>query len=395
MIKKSVPVDELRLGMYVVELDRPWLGSGFAFQGFPLTETEQIDSLKRCCKIVFVDPERERWAPQARPSAETGACIYDEAVRLEDELPAAKEIYKSCEEALEQLQLRLRTDGEIEAEMLTSAVSSLTHSIQRNPDAILLLNSLKRRESYELARALDTSILMITFGRHLQFPTEKLELLGLAGMLLDVGMANLQDDIAAAAADGSTDPAAEFLKAHVGHSVDLIRSSSCLPSGIDEIVALHHERQDGTGYPRGLKAPEISIDGAVAAIVDAFSELTTPRPACEQLSASTALTRMHKHRGAWFHEALLEQFIQCIGVYAVGSVVELNTREVGIVIAQNLTRRLQPRVMVVLDEKHHPIHPQKILDLLKAPKTAGDEPYRIRRTLPKHALAIELEDFFL
>ena len=143
MIKKSVPVDELRLGMYVVELDRPWLGSGFAFQGFPITGAEQIESLKRCCKIVFVDPERDQWAPEAArtPGGVQARRGSDEAVSVEDELPAAREIFQSCEEALQQLQLRLRTDGEIDAEMLTTALSSLTHSIQRNPDAILLLNS--------------------------------------------------------------------------------------------------------------------------------------------------------------------------------------------------------------------------------------------------------------
>jgi hypothetical protein len=104
---------------------------------------------------------------------------------------------------------------------------------------------------------------------------------------------------------------------------------------------------------------------------------------------------MHKLRTTLFHEALVEQFIQCIGIYPVGSAVELNTGEIGIVIAQNLVRRLQPRVMVILDKDSQAIQPQFILDLVKEPKTAGNEPYRIRRTLPKDKLPIDPSEFFL
>jgi hypothetical protein len=104
---------------------------------------------------------------------------------------------------------------------------------------------------------------------------------------------------------------------------------------------------------------------------------------------------MHKLRTTLFHDALVEQFIQCIGIYPVGSAVELNTGEIGIVIAQNLVRRLQPRVMVILDKNLQAIQPQFILDLVKEPKTAADEPYRIRRTLPKDKLPIDPSEFFL
>ncbi|MGZ8204191.1 MAG: hypothetical protein ACXWUB_13160, partial [Burkholderiales bacterium] len=130
-------------------------------------------------------------------------------------------------------------------------------------------------------------------------------------------------------------------------------------------------------------------------LVDSFSALTSSRPYAEQASPSNALSLMHKLRGKLFHEALVEQFIQCIGIYPVGSAVELNTGEVAIVIAQNLVRRLQPRVMVILDSDWNEIHPQKILDLVKEPRASMDEPYRIRRTLPKDKLPIDPAEFFL
>jgi HD-GYP domain-containing protein (c-di-GMP phosphodiesterase class II) len=288
----------------------------------------------------------------------------------------------------------LRSHGEIDSHKLTGAVSSMTDSIQRNPDAMMLLNTLRQKGSYELGRAMDTSILMVTFGRFLQFPKERLEVLGLAGMLLDVGKTKLPDAVLKKKDMLSPDEY-ELVKAHVVHSVELVRGAEALPKGVEEIIALHHERMDGSGYPRGLKGDEISIDGAVAALVDSFSALTSARAYAEQASPSNALSLMHKLRGKLFHEALVEQFIQCIGIYPVGSAVELNTGEVGIVIAQNLVRRLQPRVMVILDRDWKPIHPQLILDLVKEPKATVDEPYRIRRTLPKDKLPIDPSEFFL
>ena len=398
MIKKEVVVDQLRVGMYVVDLDRPWLGTPFDFQGFPLSSEEQIESLKSYCKVVFVDPEREQWTPPERRAADSasvrGSVVYTEVTPIEKEVVVAKEIYSSCEEAIRHSLNNLRIEGEIDTEKLTGAVTSMTESIQRNPDAMMLLNTLRQKGSYELGRAMDTSILMITFGRFLQFPKDRLEVLGLAGMLLDVGKTKLPDSVLKKK-DLLSPEEYELVKAHVMHSVDLVRAAEGLPKGVDEIVIVHHERQDGSGYPNGLRGADISIDGAVAALVDSFSALTSSRPYAEQASPSNALSLLHKLRGKLFHDALVEQFIQCIGIYPVGAAVELNTGEVAIVIAQNLVRRLQPRVMVILDRDWKPMYPQKILDLVKNPRASGDEPYRIRRTLPKDKLPIDPNEFFL
>ena len=397
MNKKQIRVEDLRIGMYVVELDRSWIGTPFDFQGFPLTTDDQIKSIMVYCKSVYVDPEREVWAPGGRAlSMEPvrGSVVYQELTPVETEVIAARAIYKTCEEAIQQSLDNLRFEGEIDSLKLTGAVTSMTESIQRNPDAMMLLNTLREKGSYELGRAMDTSILMITFGRFLQFPKDRLEVLGLAGMLLDVGKTKLPDSILKKQ-DMLSPAEYDDVKCHVSHSVDLVRSAIDLPKGVDEVILEHHERQDGSGYPRGLKGDAISIDGAIAALVDSFSALTSSRPYAEQASPSNALSLMHKLRGKLFHEALVEQFIQCIGIYPVGGAVELNTGEVAIVIAQNLVRRLQPRVMIILDAEWKPIYPQKILDLVKQPKANEDEPYRIRRTLPKDKLPIDPSDFFL
>ena len=104
---------------------------------------------------------------------------------------------------------------------------------------------------------------------------------------------------------------------------------------------------------------------------------------------------IYKERGKQFHPVLVEQFIQCIGVFPVGSVVELNTGEIAIVIAQNLTRRLQPRVMVVEDGDGNPVHPHKMLNLIDEPHAGVGEIYRIRRTLESDTVRINPRELFL
>src|SRR6185436_15212003 len=147
MVKK-LPVANLRVGMYVVELDRPWLGTPFDFQGFPLTGQEQIDQLKAYCKFVYIDVEREQWKPTKRSSASTpirGTVVYTELTPVEKEVVVAREIYHSCETSLQNSLENLRADGEIDSHQLTAAVTSMPESIQRNPDAMMLLNTLRQK----------------------------------------------------------------------------------------------------------------------------------------------------------------------------------------------------------------------------------------------------------
>jgi HD-GYP domain-containing protein (c-di-GMP phosphodiesterase class II) len=394
MLKKRISAQDLRLGMYVVELDRPWLGTSFAFQGFPVTSSDEIDSLRSCCTDVYVDVERDRSASAQAHATLRGSAVYGEELPLEKELETARDIYGACQETLRELVRQLESELDIDTTLLAAAVSRMAESIRRNPDAMLLLNRLQAKDTHALARAMDTSILMITFGRFLCYSNERLEALGLAGMLLDIGTVRMEpvDYVSRPLYVREPD---ERVRAHVDASVQLIESSAGVPRDIATIVAQHHERQDGEGYPRGLKADEISIDGAIAALVDAYAELTCTRPNAEQLTPSNALSLLHKLRGTMFHDALVEQFIQCIGIYPVGSAVELNSGEIGLVIAQNLVRRLQPRVMVVLDRDGAVVRPHRMLDLIKEPRNNAGEPYRIRRTLPRDALPLDVKEFFL
>jgi HD-GYP domain-containing protein (c-di-GMP phosphodiesterase class II) len=398
MDKKQVAVEQLQFGMYVAELDRPWTETPFMFQGFHLRTDNQLSALKKHCRHVFVDPERSERADDRPPPAQfqiKGSTPYPEKAPVEVEFREARTVYAQSVTAVgELLRPMSKPGGVLDGKEVKESVSRLTDSVVRNPDALLLVTRLREKSAQAHARALQVSIYMIVFARYLQLAREELELLGLLGLLQDVGKTRLPADLLEKNTPFTSEET-ETAKRHVELSAEILKATPGIPPKLPALALLHHERQDGTGYPRGLRADQIGLYGSIAAIADTFDALTTARPYAEPLSPSSALSYLYKERGTGFHSGLVEQFIQCVGAFPVGSVVELNSGETGIVITQNLVRRLKPRVMVVLDAKGNPMRPHKILDLEKEPKVGADEPYRIRRTMEQSKLQIDPRDLLL
>ncbi len=406
-MKREIPVEELQFGMYVSQLDRPWTETSFPFQGFELKTQDELNELKKYCKKVFVDTDKgldlpdsihTKLAPGEQPkdvvAGITNKVEYVERTSLQDELPRARTAQSKTEVALTDLLAAIRAGKTLDAARVREAVTDMTESVVRNPDAMLLLSKLREKGAQAAGRAVGVSVYMITFARFLHLPPDQLELLGMLGLLQDVGLMRLPTPVL-----DRKEPLKgadlEAYKKHVEHSLAILKETAGLPAELPALAALHHERFDGSGYPRRLKGDEIGLFGGIASLVDHFDELTQPKPFGEALAPSNALSLLYKTRDQLFSGPLVEQFIQCIGIYPVGAIVELNSGEIGIVIAQNLARRLLPRVMVVLDAKGNPLRPQKILDLANDPKVSPGTPYRIKRTMEKDSVAIDPAEFFI
>jgi len=411
MAHKEVPVEFLEFGMFVAKLDRPWTETPFVYQGFVLKTEQQLNALKKYCKTVFVDPEKKEVVVAPRlltlPPASArqaiveqskekvrGTVIYKELATVEDELPRARTVFSQTNAIVHSMSRAVITGNALDGDRAKQAVNEITDSVVRNPDAMMLLVTMRDKAEETLNRATQVSVYMTVFGRFLQLERERLEVLGLIGLLQDVGMLKLPAGIPGRRSDLAL-AEDELFKTHVTHSVEILSQTAGLPAELPSLASLHHERYDGSGYPRGLKGSAISQTGAIAGIVDTFDMLTAPAPYGMQMPPSNALNVLFQNRGTQFHAALVEQFIQCVGAFPVGSVVELNSGEVGVVITQNLVKRLQPRVMVVQDASGNPIHPHKVLDLVNEPMATPDEPYRIRRTLDQTTVRIDSRELFL
>ena len=407
-MKKQVSVEELQFGVFISELDRPWTETPFMFQGFVLKDEKQLEILKKHCKKVFIDSEkgldlvdRKLQTGPLSSGSRSGSVLdsikskvlYEELESVDVEMPRARAAQDKTEIALKDMLGAVKAGKAIDAPRVKEAVTSMTDSVVRNPDAMLLLAKMKEKGERNIDRALGVSIYMITFGRYLQLPREQLDLLGMLGLLQDVGKMRVPEELLNKGGKLS-DVEKALCKSHVEHSVAILKESPGLPPELPALAALHHERYDGSGYPKGLKGQQIGLFGVIAGLVDCFDALTHPRPYGETLAPSNALSMIYSWRDVQFDAPLIEQFIQCIGIFPVGAFVELNSGEMGIVIAQNLARRLQPRVMVVLDAKGNRKQPQLILDLAKDPKMSPDMPYRIKRTVEKGSVPIDASEFF-
>jgi HD-GYP domain-containing protein (c-di-GMP phosphodiesterase class II) len=394
--RKQIAVEHLQFGMYVAELDRPWTDTPFMFQGFHLRTDQQLNALRKFCKHVFVDLERSEHLRS--PAAEfpiKGTTAYPERAAVETEFhPAAQEYDRLLETLTALLKPAATQGGVLDAKEVKESVKRLADSVVRNPDAMLLVTRLREQSAAAHSRALQVSIYLLVFARFLQLRRDELELLGLLGLLQDIGKTRLPPELLAREGPLRAEEN-ELAKRHVEYSAEILAATPGLLPRLAELALLHHERQDGSGYPRALKGAEIGLYGAMAAIVDTFEALTAARSDAEPLSPSAALSYLYKERGTGYHAELVEQFIQCVGAFPVGSVVELNSGEIGIVITQNLVRRLKPRVMVVLDAKGDPMRPHKILDLDKDPQVAPEEPYRIRRTLEQTRVRVDPRELFV
>ena len=387
-MKKRIPVSELRFGMYIAELDRPWTDTPFMFQGFVLTTQQQLDALKKYCSTVFIDVER---GPASEPAPPRIA--HPERAPVEQEIGPAKTAYTGGRQLTREVMSSVRVGRTLDAVQLKSAVSAMTESVLRNPDALLLFSQLRAKGEYTESHALDVSIYMITFGRFLQLEAGQIEFLGYLGLLQDAGKLRLPRELLEKPGRLTLEEF-ELAKLHVNYSAEILRATPGLPGELARVAALHHERQDGSGYPKGLRGNEIGMIGSIAAIVDTFDALTVKRPYADPVSPSAAISMLYKWRGVLYDAQLVEQFIRCIGIFPVGSLVELNTGEVAVVIAQNLTRRLLPRVMVIRDAQGNPLIPHKLLDLAREPRAKKDEPYRILGTLEQGAVPFEADELF-
>ena len=167
-----------------------------------------------------------------------------------------------------------------------------------------------------------------------------------------------------------------------------------MDADVREGIAQHHERLDGSGYPNGLAGPRISIYGRMAGVADSFAALTSLRPYAPPLPAYDALKILYSQANTHYHAPLVEQFVQAIGVFPAGSLVELTTGEVATVLAHNRVRRLEPRVLVLTDPAKKPIHEPMPLDLLLQPKAADGSDIKIVRGLPTGAYGLDLRQFY-
>lgn len=430
-----IPVAELKIGMFITEPDCPWTEFSFALQGFIITKPEQVEIFRKKCRFVQIDrsrslnehfvPPKERVDRQLQAAPLSGAGSQEEDVfgglqsltaeqvvlrqrrrrflellhgqegdehvrSLTRELDYIEPRYDDLLEALKQTFRNVTAEMQFDFANVREGVRDIAGSLKRNPDAVMWLLRLKSLDQYSFDHAMDVAVHALLLGGHIGWRGQQLLELGIAGLLQDVGKTQVPAEVLAKK-EALSEAERQLVRSHVASSLEILTTQGKLPGDVLQIVSRHHERWDGSGYPRGLRFERIGLAAEIAGLVDAFCAMLRNKPYRSAIGHQEALEELFQQRGKQFNPVLMEQFVQCVGLYPIGVLVEFESGEVGVVIQQNRVQRSRPRVLLMLDREKMPVRDFRLLDL-RQPELAA---LRIARALPNDAYGLSSHDYYL
>lgn len=358
VMRKQIGIDELQPGMKVEQLDRSWLNTPFFRHKMTITSIEQIAQLKASgvqTLIIQIEAGEVSETPSTEPDLtdETVAPAVEEAastppmVPFEEELPAARQVYQAAKTVIHDAMNDSRLGRAINVDAVRTVIWDMTDSVFRNPDALSSLSRLKRFDEYTFYHSVNTALLAMSLGRNLGFDRSMLHLVGVGTLLHDIGKMKVPLEILNKPGRFEAHEM-EIMKQHVLRGVEVLTSTTGLGSSYIQPALEHHERVNGAGYPHRRSQQNISQFGLITAIVDIYDAMTSDRcyhkgkPAHEVLQFLFRLS-LEGH----LDSTLVQRFIQVVGVYPVGSVVELDTGDTGIVKRINHDAPLAPVVLLV------------------------------------------------
>ena len=396
----QIDAQDLRIGMFVSKLDRPWLETNFRFQGFELKTQADIDAVQKQCDFVFIDITKQTKVPQyvARSTAYTRDNldhVQPPARRssFKQEIHKAEVIHHKASSLVKGFMEDVQFGRPINALAAKKAVSYCVDSVLNAPDALMLMTQLRNRDEYTAQHSMNVCIFAIALGRQINLSVEELNHVGLCGMMHDMG--KMQVPLEILNKPGRLTP--EEMAVMQSHSTlgwKILLSTSGMYAGAVDVAFSHHERLDGKGYPRQLKAEQITPYARMVAIVDLYDAVSSDRvyqKGRPHLDAIKILTESSAN--GHLDPPLAMKFIECLGIYPAGSVVELSSGEVAMVIEINPKAKLKPKILMLLDAEKKPCS-EFVMDLAMATQNLGGQQYVIKRVMRADECGIDLLEYY-
>lgn len=358
MIRK-IPIRDVLPGMFVVDLHKSWLQHDLWRRRFVVRDLGHIRKLIDG-GIVEVSIDTARGLDVPPPPM---ARINEVARRLEaQQLPVRKppppsvslgeerrrasRLLQEGGNLLDELTLAARGGRHVEAARLEPVVGKMMESVARNPDALVPLARLKQMDAYATGHAVATAALIIALGRQQAVPAPELEKMALGTMLKDIGQAAIDARVMGKQGQLSQSEYA-IVQSHVEEGLAVLEATSSLPETTVAVVLEHHERYNGSGYPYRMAGDEISLAGRLAAIVDTYDAMTSDRPYRAALSPTVALRQLYEQGGRQFDPGLVSGLVKTLGIYPVGTLVQLESGHLAVVEQVHPDNLLSPVVNVI------------------------------------------------
>ncbi len=383
MVKK-VKAAELRAGMYIHDINCGWLDHPFFGRSMSLKDDEMVSKIVNFgIREVYIDTDIGLDVDSAPTKEEADKEVMEEINKIDEinfddiepvavgrEIMMAKKVRKEALKTVQNVMNNIKMGAQIHKEEVEVVVNDIIISMLRNPNAMMSMGMLRKTDEYLYQHSISVSALMVSFGKLLGFDSKLLKEIGLGAMLHDIGTMQVPHSIISKP-NGLTENEYEQIKKHVTYGRNILQETE----GVTEMSIItayqHHERMDGTGYPKGIKGDEISRAGRAIAIIDVYDALTTKRCFRHLVPPAEAIKMIFNWSETKFDREMVQKFIKCIGIYPVGSLVRLESGLLAIVFDHSTDDLLRPLVRVVYDTKNERILMPYVIDLSKPSGKGG------------------------
>ncbi|HEY1991642.1 MAG TPA: HD-GYP domain-containing protein [Gammaproteobacteria bacterium] len=371
-MRRKLNVSELVIGMYVAELDKPWEKSAFLFQGFTIESDGDIAKLHEECQFVFIDEVRStaaslREAPRpvtARPATSTTITSRGsvEPAGFHREIKHVVQTQQLARTNINRVLDEARLGKTLDTKETKGAVTQMVSAVTANPNSMLWLTNLRLKHERTASHCLNSAILCIAFGKHVGMSETELNMLGQGAMLHDIGKVRIPPGILDKAG-ALTEAEIQQVRKHPIDGEAVLKLTRQLPDEVLKIVRHHHERVDGKGYPDALAGDQVPMGARIVGMVDTYDSLTTETPYNLARAPADALAILRTEGADQFGQDLVQEFIRCLGIYPIGSLVQCNNGALAVVVSSTPASRLKPVIMVIRDDRGKETRPRMLLSL--------------------------------
>ena len=383
---KKITVDQLALGMHIQEFCGSWMDHPFWRENFVLEDPADLKAIRGCgIRELWIDVKKGSdvvGPTQAETKIQVEATLGrlsktetppPRASMAEETLRAAK-ICAQGKEAVVSMFQEVRMGKAVDHAAAGALVEEISSSVMRNPGALIGLARLRSADDYTYMHSVAVCALMVALSRQFGLDAQQTREAGMAGLLHDLGKAMMPMEVLNKPGK-LTDEEFRIIKSHPveGHRL-LVEGGGAGEVSLD-VCLHHHEKVDGSGYPKGLKGDDISLFAKMGAVCDVYDAITSNRPYKNGWDPAESIRKMTEWSAGHFDARVFQAFVKSIGIYPTGSLVKLSSGRLGVVIDQSPKSLLTPRVKVFFSTRSKTYLPPETIDLSKqtAEKIVGRE----------------------
>lgn len=359
-----VSPEQLCIGLYV-HLDLGWTEHPFTFSSFKIKSLDQIATIQGLgLSRIRYAPSKSDSKPLPTPKQSHPSSATTPAPRPKEEDPA----FQIKHARIRRLEAQRAKAAACEKELLSAAktIKSINQNVFSRPAEVkeaagtliqtiadsmlvdadvsiqLMADKVGGEEVYY--HSLNVSLLSMMLAKELKAPAPVVQMVGMGALFHDIGELEIPDRVVRKQ-EALTKAETALMQMHCEYGVNIAKKM-ILPNEVLQVIAQHHERVDGSGYPSGISAAQMSLLSRIVSLVNAYDELCNPPNPAKAMTPHEALSMMFAQQRNQFDQMAMSTFVRCMGVYPPGTIVVLSNGAIAMVVSVNTTKPLRPVVLV-------------------------------------------------